>query len=183
MLPWLQPNSTNNFRSFWCAYLFSSNHCFSSNWWYECRGGGLGLLQVVGWWKYTARFWKTRGVVWGGFVFSPWKPVLDTELLFCWIQGVKGTCNAIIQCNMGMSIHLVDACFASILPWRNGTITWPWNMQNAWWHMQWVCQWFSCCFSGGVAVHVWKGGKDRHPQDFSLTKKTARFTKDQFRPY
>ena len=30
---------------------------------------------------------------------------------------------------------------------------------------------------------VWKGGKDPHPQDFSLTKKTARFTKDQFRPY
>ena len=29
----------------------------------------------------------------------------------------------------------------------------------------------------------WKGGKDPHPQDFSLTKKTARFTKGQFRPY
>ena len=28
-----------------------------------------------------------------------------------------------------------------------------------------------------------KGGKDPHPQDFSLTKKTARFTKGQFRPY
>ena len=28
-----------------------------------------------------------------------------------------------------------------------------------------------------------KGGKDPHPQDFSLTKKTACFTKDQFRPY
>ena len=30
---------------------------------------------------------------------------------------------------------------------------------------------------------VRKGGKDPHPQDFSLTKKTARFTKGQFRPY
>ena len=29
----------------------------------------------------------------------------------------------------------------------------------------------------------WKRGKDPHPQDFSLTKKTARFTKGQFRPY
>ena len=29
----------------------------------------------------------------------------------------------------------------------------------------------------------WKGGKDPHPQDFSLTKKTARFTKGHFRPY
>ena len=28
-----------------------------------------------------------------------------------------------------------------------------------------------------------KGGEDPHPQDFSLTKKTARFTKGQFRPY
>ena len=28
-----------------------------------------------------------------------------------------------------------------------------------------------------------KGGKDPHPQDFSLTKKTARFTKGRFRPY
>ena len=28
-----------------------------------------------------------------------------------------------------------------------------------------------------------KGGKDPHPQDFSLTKKMARFTKGQFRPY
>ena len=26
-------------------------------------------------------------------------------------------------------------------------------------------------------------GKRPHPQDFSLTKKTARFTKGQFRPY
>ena len=26
-------------------------------------------------------------------------------------------------------------------------------------------------------------GEDPHPQDFSLTKKTARFTKGQFRPY
>ena len=31
---------------------------------------------------------------------------------------------------------------------------------------------------------VRKGGKDPlNPQDFSLTKKTARFTKDQFCPY
>ena len=29
----------------------------------------------------------------------------------------------------------------------------------------------------------WKRGKDPHPQDFSLTKKTARFTTGQFRPY
>ena len=29
----------------------------------------------------------------------------------------------------------------------------------------------------------WKRGKDPHPQDFNLTKKTARFTKDQFCPY
>ena len=29
----------------------------------------------------------------------------------------------------------------------------------------------------------WEGGLDPHPQDFSLTKKTARFTKGQFRPY
>ena len=29
----------------------------------------------------------------------------------------------------------------------------------------------------------WKGGKDPHPQDFSLTKKMARFTTGQFRPY
>ena len=28
-----------------------------------------------------------------------------------------------------------------------------------------------------------RGGKDPHPQDFSLTKKTARFTKGQIRPY
>ena len=28
-----------------------------------------------------------------------------------------------------------------------------------------------------------KGGKDPHPQDFSFTKKTARCTKGQFRPY
>ena len=28
-----------------------------------------------------------------------------------------------------------------------------------------------------------KGGKGPHPQDFSLTRKTARFTKGQFRPY
>ena len=28
-----------------------------------------------------------------------------------------------------------------------------------------------------------KGGKDPHPQEFSLAKKTARFTKRQFRPY
>ena len=38
------------------------------------------------------------------------------------------------------------------------------------------------------AMEWWKkegrtGGKDPHPQDFSLTKKTARFTKGQFRPY
>ena len=31
--------------------------------------------------------------------------------------------------------------------------------------------------------NIWKGGKDPHPQDFSLTKKTARFTEGQFRPY
>ena len=37
------------------------------------------------------------------------------------------------------------------------------------------------CFSEWC-VH-WKGGKDPHPQDFSLTKKTARFTKGQFCPY
>ena len=29
----------------------------------------------------------------------------------------------------------------------------------------------------------WRGGKDPHPQDFSFTKKTARFTKGQFRPH
>ena len=31
----------------------------------------------------------------------------------------------------------------------------------------------------GTALHQ-KGGKDPHPQDFSLTKKTARFTKGRF---
>ena len=30
---------------------------------------------------------------------------------------------------------------------------------------------------------IWKRGKDPRPQDFSLTKKTARCTKGQFRPY
>ena len=29
----------------------------------------------------------------------------------------------------------------------------------------------------------WKWERDPHPQDFSLTKKTTRFTKGQFRPY
>ena len=32
-------------------------------------------------------------------------------------------------------------------------------------------------------VNCWKGGKDPHPQDFSLTKRTARFTTGEFRPY
>ena len=37
---------------------------------------------------------------------------------------------------------------------------------------------------GGMLIHalLWKRGKDPRPQDFSLTKKTARFTKGQFRP-
>ena len=35
----------------------------------------------------------------------------------------------------------------------------------------------------GVREENWKRGKGPHPQDFSLTKKTARFTKGQFRPY
>ena len=30
---------------------------------------------------------------------------------------------------------------------------------------------------------LWKRGKDPHPQEFSLTRRTARFTKGQFRPY
>ena len=34
-----------------------------------------------------------------------------------------------------------------------------------------------------IGPKSWKRGKDPHPQDFSLTKKTARFTKGQFRPY
>ena len=34
----------------------------------------------------------------------------------------------------------------------------------------------------GVLSEVWERGKDPRPQDFSLTKKTARFTKGQFRP-
>ena len=32
-------------------------------------------------------------------------------------------------------------------------------------------------------VLIWRRGKDPHPQDFSLPKKTARFTKGQSRPY
>ena len=35
----------------------------------------------------------------------------------------------------------------------------------------------------GALGHFLKGGKRPPPQDFSLTKKTARFTKGQFRPY
>ena len=40
-----------------------------------------------------------------------------------------------------------------------------------------------CMKTGSVTATYWKRGKDPHPQDFSLTKKTARFTKGQFRPY
>ena len=39
-----------------------------------------------------------------------------------------------------------------------------------WWRREWE-------------MNGWKRGKDPHPQDFSLTKKTARFTKDKVRPY
>ena len=45
---------------------------------------------------------------------------------------------------------------------------------------------FSGCSIGPKvrpAVHELKGGKDPHPQNFSLTRKTARFTKGRFRPY
>ena len=35
-----------------------------------------------------------------------------------------------------------------------------------------------------IIFNYLKGGdKDPYPQDFGLTKKTARFTKGQFRPY
>ena len=40
--------------------------------------------------------------------------------------------------------------------------------------LSWVEEWVKS---------VGRREKDPHPQDFSLTKKTARFTKGQFRPY
>ena len=39
------------------------------------------------------------------------------------------------------------------------------------------------CFKNARNTFGWKGERDPHPQDFSLSKKTARFTKGQFRPY
>ena len=41
------------------------------------------------------------------------------------------------------------------------------------------------CFTTAVVLvsEIERGEKDPHPQDVSLTKKTARFTKGQFRPY